>query len=93
MLTPYPGVRVQVRIPYWYTKFEISRTRSVPALAFENHYVPVPFTRQYFISTRTRPVPVLAFFKTNPYPYQGALILLRFRIPVPVLIPKYHENY
>ena len=88
---PYPGVRVRVRVPYPYTKFEIIRTCFLPALTFENQNEPVPFPHQHLISTRTRPVPVLASFKTNPYPYQDALILLRFRKPIPVLIPKYHK--
>ena len=73
------------RIPF----SKATRTCSVPVLAFENHYVPVPSPYQYFnfdpYPSRTR----TCFFKTNPYPYHGRLILLRFRIPVPVPVLKY----
>ena len=58
------------------------RTYSVPVLAFENHYVPVPFTHQYFIfnpypsrsrtsfskPTRTR-TKVGWFYYVSVYPY------------------------
>ena len=68
------------------------RTRSVPVFAFENQYVQVPSPYQYFnfdpFPSRSR----TCFFKTNPYPYQGRSILLRFRIPVPVPVLKYQAR-
>ena len=67
------------RIPF----SKATRTCSVPVLAFENHYVPVPFTHQYFIFNPYPFRPRTWFFKTNPYPYQCRLVLLRFRTPYP----------
>ena len=68
-------------------------TCSVPVLAFENHYVPVPFTHQYFIFNPYPFRPRTWFFKTNPYPYQCRLVLLRFRTPYPYPYLKYQGNY
>ena len=68
-------------------------TCSVPVLAFENHYVPVPFTHQCFIFNPYPSRPRTCFFKTNPYPYQCRLVLLRFRTPYPYPYLKYQGNY
>ena len=68
-------------------------TCSVPVLAFENHYVPVPFTHQCFIFNPYPFRPRIWFFKTNPYPYQCRLVLLRFRTPYPYPYLKYQGNY
>ena len=68
-------------------------TCSVPVLAFENHYVPVPFTHQCFIFNPYPFRPRTWFFKTNPYPYQCRLVLLRFRTPYPYPYLKYQGNY